>query len=224
MKKINVLEGQMDLFTMQIQESIKSTERINAVIEKAKIEGDHFKDIINLYKNTCSRIVKTVSGALLVELEDKTLYFNKEGKNEFNMGVNFGILPADEIIVANDEKPFNDIQNKKLLEINPEKYIKRKGDLSIIIPTESKNLTITKEGWVIGWEQKPKFKENEIFTLGKTQENKELSIGDTVEFVYKKQNCKGKVVSIYNNNETINVSWDGKLTAFYHTNLKKVIV
>lgn len=223
MKKINVLEGQMDLFTMPIQEPIKPNEEIKTVIEKTKIEEDHFKDIINLYKNTCSRIVKTVPGALLVELEDKTLYFNKEGKNEFNMGVNFGILPADEIIVANDEKPFNDVQYKKLLEINPKQYIKRKGDLSIIIPTESKNLTITKEAWVIEWEQKPKFKEDEIFILGKAQENQEFIIGDIVEFVYKKQNCKGKVVSIYNNNETINVSWDGKLTAFYHTNLKKVI-
>jgi hypothetical protein len=45
-----------------------------------------------------------------------------------------------------------------------------------------------------------------------------------VEFVYKKQNCKGKVVSIYNNNETITVSWDGKRTAFCYTNLKNVIV
>lgn len=138
------------------------------------------------------------------------------------MGVNFGILPGDEIVIANDEKPFNDVQYKKLLEINPKQYIKRKGDLSIIIPTETRNLAITKEGWVIEWKQKPKFKENEIFILEKVQENQEFNVGDMVEFVYKNQNCKGQVTRIYNNNETINVSWDGKQTAFYHSKLKKV--
>lgn len=43
-----------------------------------------FNDIINLYSVSCRRIVKTCSGELLVELEDKTLYFNSKGINEFN--------------------------------------------------------------------------------------------------------------------------------------------
>lgn len=118
MKKVNILEGQIDLFNLPIQEPIKPKEKF--IIEKQEIKEDVFEETINLYKNSCLRIIKMICGALLVEVEDKTMYFNKEGKHEFNLSTNIGIMPADEIIIANDEKPLNDIQMDKLQKNKPQ--------------------------------------------------------------------------------------------------------
>lgn len=220
--KVNVIDGQMDLFSMPIQEPIKTKE---IIVAKPKMEQDNFKDIISLYKDTCNRIVKIVSGALLVELEDKTLYFNSEGKDEFNLGIDVGLTPSDEIIIANVDKNLNDIQLSKLAIMDPTQYIKRKGDSSIIIPTGTKTIVINKNGWVIEWIMKPIFKEDEVVLRVKEEQpqDEELRIGDKVQFKYSNEQCVGEIKSIYNNGETINVSWNGKHTAFFHKCLKKVI-
>lgn len=235
--KVNIIDGQMDLFSMPIQEPVRPKEEI--IIAKPKIETDNFKDIINLYKDNCIRIVKTVSGALLVGLEDKTLYFNSEGKNEFNLNPDVGLTPADEIIIANVDKELNDIQLMKLEELQPKQYIKRKGEANVIILGDSKTITINPRGWVLEWKMKPKYHENELFITKMANENtdlankvtemdiiitetEEIKIDDMVEFSYRNQICIGKIVSIYNGGETVNVSWDGKHTAFYYKSVKKV--
>ena len=114
MKKVNILEGQIDLFNMTIQESvIKPKEKV--IIEKQEMKEDHhFQSIINLYKESCNRIIKTVSGALLVEFEDKTKHFNGQGVHEVDLGINIGLMPADEILIVNRDKSLNEIQLKKL--------------------------------------------------------------------------------------------------------------
>jgi hypothetical protein len=161
LKKTTVLDGQIDLFSLTIQEPItKPKEKV--IIEKQEMEKDTFINIINLYKESCSRIVKTVSGALLVELEDKTKYFNGQGIHEFDLGIDIGLMPSDEIIIVNKEKCFNDIQMEKLKGINPTKYIKRKGDANLIIPLHDKTIVINPRGWVIEWKQKPIYKDNEV--------------------------------------------------------------
>lgn len=216
MKKTTVLDGQIDLFSLTIQEPItKPKEKV--IIEKQEMEKDTFINIINLYKESCSRIVKTVSGALLVELEDKTKYFNGQGIHEFDLGIDIGLMPSDEIIIVNKEKCFNDIQMEKLKGINPTKYIKRKGDANLIIPLHDKTIVINPRGWVIEWKQKPIYKDNEVVILETT-----LDIGDKVEFTYNKEIHKGKIATIYNNGETVNVIWNGKHTAFYYKCVKKI--
>lgn len=203
MKKLNILDGQIDLFNMPIQEPIiKPKEKV--IVEKQEIKEDHFQNIINLYKESCNRMIKTVSGALLVELEDKTKYFNGQGVHEFDLGIDIGLIPADEILIVNQDKPLNEIQLKKLEEINPNRYIKRKGDANIIIPGD-KTTVITPRGWVIEWEQKPVYKEDEVVlrTIEIKVMDQNLNVGDIVEFEYAKETYKGKIVSIYNNGETI---------------------
>lgn len=222
MKKLNILEGQIDLFNMPIQEPIiKPKEKV--IVEKQEIKEDYFQNIINLYKESCNRIIKTVSGALLVELEDKTKYFNGQGLHEFDLGIDIGLIPADEILIVNQDKPINKIQLKKLEEMNPSRYIKRKGDANIIIPGD-KTTVITPRGWVIEWEQKPVYKEDEVVlrTIEIKVPDQNLNAGDIVEFEYEKETYKGKIVSIYNNGETINVVWNGKHTAFYYKCVRKI--
>lgn len=225
MKKLNVLEGQIDLFNMPIQEPVvKPQLKEKVIIKKQEIKEDHFENIINIYKESCRRIIKMVCGALLVEVEDKTMYFNVEGKNEFNLNTNIGIMPADEILVANDNKPLNEMQLKKLEEINPERYIKRKGDANIILPMQDKTIVINPRGWVIEWQQRPIYKDDEVILRTKEEKTQKenLTIGDTVEFEYGKQKQVGKVASIYNNGETVNVIWEDKHTAFHYKSVNKI--
>lgn len=221
MKNINVIDGQIDLFNLPIQEPVKPKEKI--IVEKLEIKEDKFKEIINLYKDSCKRIVKRVSGTLLVGLEDKTMYFTSQGINEFDLSPDVGLMPADEIILANEDKELNDLQLKKLNGIKVTEYIKRKGDSNIIIPGE-KTIVINPKGWVIDYEQKPNFKEDEVVILENSMKlsNEELKIGDTVEFEYEKKKEVGKISSIYNNGETINVAWNHKHTAFYYKCVKKI--
>ena len=71
MKDEGIIEGQISIFELPIIEPMKPKYKI--VKEATVIKSDKLDDIINLYSDTCSRIVKTYSGALLVELENKTL-------------------------------------------------------------------------------------------------------------------------------------------------------
>ncbi|AQR95539.1 hypothetical protein [Clostridium saccharoperbutylacetonicum] len=237
--KVNVIEGQIDLFSISIQEPIKPKEEI--IIDKPKIKAYDFKEIIEQYKNSCNRIVKRINGALLVGFDDKTMYFNTSGKNEFDLDNDIGLMPGDEILVANKDIGLNDLQLSKLAIMDSKHYIKRKGDSNIII-LSSKTTVINPKGWVIEYEQKPKYHENELFItkmasestdsankvtemdkiITDAKDNEKLEIGDKVEFSYEDQSFIGKVVSTYNNAETINVSWNGKHTAFYYKCLKKI--
>jgi signal peptidase I len=225
----------MDLFNLPIQQPIKSKEEKILIIEKPMIKEGNFKEIIKLYKESCNRIIKRVSGDLLVGFEDKTMYFNKQGIHEFDLSSDVGLMPADEIILVNEDREFNDLQLKKLNDMKVTEYIKRKGDSNIIIPGE-KTIVINPKGWVIEYEQKPKYHENELFitemakeiTDSATKSTKmdinitEFEIDDSVEIEYQGIKSKGKVVRIYNNGETINVDWEGKRTAFYYKNVKKI--
>lgn len=223
MKKLDIIDGQINLFDIPIQESVQPKEEKTLCIEKQKIEADNFREIINLYKNSCNRIIKTASGALMVEIEDKTLYFNQQGKNEFNLSADVGLIPADQIILANKDKALNEVQLKKLEEIGPERYIKRKGEANVIIPMDSKVITITSRGWVLEWNMKAVYKDDEVFTFkNASKEDQELNVGDTVEFLYEKETCKGNITRIYNNGDTVNVTWDGKHTAFYYKCVRKI--
>lgn len=236
MKNINIIEGQVNLFDLPIQEPDKPKEE--KVIYKPIIEVDNFKEIINLYKDSCNRIVKRVSGALLVGFEDKTMYFNKQGINEFNLSPDVGLMPADEIMLVNKNKELNDLQLKKIKDMHASQYIKRLGDSNIIIPMEEKTIVINHKGWVIEYLQKPRYHPDELFiteTPNKITDraNKytkvdtnitDFQIDDLVEIEYEGIKNTGKVVSIYNNGETINVTWDGKHTAFHYKNVKKNII
>lgn len=54
------------------------------------------------------------------------------------------------------------------------------------------------------------------------KKNREIRVGDKVRFMYSGEMHEGIVKRIYNNAETINVAWDGKVTAFYYKKIEKV--
>lgn len=229
MKSQDCIEGQISIFDLPAIEIVKPKE---IVIKEENKEIDKFDSIIKLYSNSCSRIVKTLSGALLVELNDKTLYFNSDEVNEFNLPKDVGIMPGEEMLIVNIDKEINEIQRQKLKDLNPKQYIKRKGDANLIIPGE-KTIVINPNGWILEYIQKPKFKENEIFETENHFINKvieeniresdiDYKVGNKVYIEYQGIKSIGKIVRIYNNGETLNVVLDGKQTAFYYKNVELV--
>lgn len=236
MKNEYLIDGQISIFDLPAIEVIKPKE---IVIKEKDKEIDKFDSIIKLYSKSCRRIVKTLSGALLVELEDKTLYFNASGINEFNLAKDVGIMPGEEILIVNIDKKINEIQKQKLEALKPKQYIKRKGDANLIIPGE-KTIVINPEGWVLEYNQKPMYHSNELinteFNLNineiKDRDNEiavditdtGFKVDDEVNIEYQGIKAVWKVVRVYNNGETLNIKWDGKQTAFYYKNVCKVIM
>lgn len=54
------------------------------------------------------------------------------------------------------------------------------------------------------------------------KKNREIRLGDKVRFMYSGEMHIGIVKRIYNKGETVNVSWDGKVTAFYYKKVERV--
>ncbi|MBE6088138.1 MAG: hypothetical protein E7206_08885 [Clostridium beijerinckii] len=246
-KMDEVLDGQISIFDLVLNE-VKEHKKEYAPI--AKIHKDKFAEIINLYKPNAARIVKRIYGVLLVELEEKTLYFNSDGVKELELKKDIDLLPADEILFVNQDRKLNDMQLKKLKDMHVTEYIKRKGDANIIIQKRDKTLVINPKGWILEYLQKPKYNEDELYKIEIPKENIGLHIlsaetdiaekksiikpstfahnliefeeDDLVEIEYEGTRHIGKVVRIYNNGETLNIKWDGKQTAFYYKTVKKI--
>lgn len=228
-----ILEGQISIFDLELNFSQKSKKENIPVV---KSHRDKFAEIINLYQSSSARIVKQVCGALLVELEDKTLYFNRDGVKELELRKDMALLPGDEILVVNQDRELNELQLQMLKALNVKEYIKRKGDANIIIQKQGKTIVINPKGWILEYVQAPKYKENEVFSTKIHNENAdsnnkitesyedhiEFNLDDTVEIEYEGSKEIGKIKRIYNNGETINVLWNGKQTAFYYKCVRKV--
>ncbi|WP_017210153.1 hypothetical protein [Clostridium beijerinckii] len=124
MKNECCIKGQISIFDLPVIEAVKSNV---IIIKEENKEIDKLGIIIKLYSQSCSRIVKTLSGALLIELDDKTMYFNASGINEFNLPKDVAIMPGEEILIVNIDKEINEIQKQKLEALKAKQYIKRKG-------------------------------------------------------------------------------------------------
>lgn len=234
MKSECFIEGQISIFDLPAIEVIKPKK---IIIKEEIKEIDKFDTITRLYSQSCIRIVKTLSGALLVELDDKTLYFNASGINEFSLPKDVGIMPGEEILIVNSDKKINETQKQKLEALKPKQYIKRKGDANLIIPGE-KTIVINPKGWILEYNQKPSYHSNELINtefnieINEMDDKKneievetndiEFKIDDEVNIEYQGIKTVVKVVRVYNNGETVNVKWDGKQTAFYYKNVIKV--
>lgn len=229
-----ILEGQISIFDLELNVVHEPKKQNKPVVKSHK---DKFAESINLYEFSAARIVKQVCGAFLVELEDKTLYFNKDGINELILKKDIALLPGDEILVVNQEKNLNELQLQKLKDMNVTEYIKRKGDANIIIQRSDRTIVINPKGWVLEYVQAPKYNKNEIFSTKMPKENTDLNnkitesdedltefnLDDIVEIEYEGKKEVGKVKRIYNDGKTINVSWNGRQTAFYYKCVKKVV-
>lgn len=217
MKKDIKIEGQLDLFSLPLSD-IQPQQPKKVPVSKAS----DLDKIIEQYRDSCKRIVKH-HRVLLIGLEDKTLYYNQHGEYEFDLNADIGLMPADEIVVVNKDLEINEIQLKKLHEISPKSYVKRKGDVNIYLPKENSTEVITKDGWLIEWNQKLKYKEDELIIAmdpvsheAKAADDKELNIGDLVSFMFKGQLCMGTIRRIYNKGETVNVDYLNIVIPFYY--------
>lgn len=98
MKSEYPIDRQISIFDLPSIAVIKPKE---IIIKEEIKEIDKFDAITKLYSQSCSRIVKTISRILLVELDDKTLYFDASGIKKFNLFKYVGIISGEEIIIAN---------------------------------------------------------------------------------------------------------------------------
>lgn len=220
MKKDIKIEGQLDLFSLPLSDI--QPQQPKKEVTKPVSKASDLDKIIEQYRDSCKRIVKH-HRALLIGLEDKTLYYNQHGEYEFDLNADIGLMPADEIVVVNKDLEINEIQLKKLHEISPKSYVKRKGDVNIYLPKENSTEVITKDGWLIEWNQKLKYKEDELIIAMdpvpyevKVADEEELNIGDLVSFMFKGQLCMGTIRRIYNKGETVNVDYLNKVIPFYY--------
>lgn len=176
MKNECFIEGQINIFDLPVIEVIKSKE---IIIKGKNKERDNLDSVIKLYSKSCSRIVKTHSGALLVELEDKTLYFNASGINELNLAKDVGIMPGEKTIVINPKGCVLEYNQKPSYHSNE------------LINTEF-NLKINE---IEGRKKKIEVDMTDI----------EFKVDDEVNIEYQGIKAVGKVVRVYNNGETLNV-------------------
>lgn len=173
-----------------------------------------------------SRIIKYCGGGLGIELfqddEYTTLYINNEGIKEFNMKKS-KVLPMDQVIYYKGIFKANELQEQKLEEIRDKalKIIRRKGDENIILETKDKVLSINSKGWILEFNNvQAVYSEDEV---ERKEVNAEISVGDTVEIVYRSEKAVGVVTRIYGpGNSTINVIFNGMHTSFYKGNVRKV--
>lgn len=202
--------------------------------------SDVFKGIIDKYKDTCKRIVKSISGALLVEMDGETLYFNKDGYKEMILSDNLPVLPGYIMLVINEDKPVSEKQIEILNELNISKCIKRIGDSNIYF-LRDQTICINNKGWILEYQQEPIYDKSMIYSLEPTvsketiilntnsdNENStdsmlectdieyKFSIGDDVIAKYGDDFIEGTVYSVYNNGETINIKWNNCISAFYY--------
>lgn len=216
MSKINVIEGQTSLFEMDFTNEVKDIPKKNFT---SRVSGIDL--IMNLYKDTCRLITRTYLGNIVVYLDGSVKFYNNnyELDGEYK---SFDILPNAEILAANVETEINDIQKSKLKEIDPEKYVLRKGDNNIYIQKDNGVIYITPKGKV--WDTKYKLKINGLCKVIENKKllNRSITVGDTVKAVYKDEKIVGKVSRIYNGGDTLNVIWNDKSTAFYIGCLEKV--
>lgn len=122
-----------------------------------------FEDIVNKYKDTCVRIVECYNGLLLVETQEKSIYFNSNGIKEFESKKSNAIMPMDKILVCNKDIELTDIQIKRLSEIHYGKYIKRRGDANIILLLDKNTVVINPLGWVLEYSQSALFDKSEVY-------------------------------------------------------------
>ena len=236
MKSI-VVDGQISLFEEQ--------PKINNIIPSKEEYMDNaiFKELIKKYKDTCTRIAK-VENKLYVEIEDQTLSFEADGEPGRIFVKDMLLRPKDEILVDTEHKPINEKQIKALKKIQTDKFIKRNGDNNILIQYKNFCIAIYPSGHFAKWKSEAVYKDDEVYSISeieninkmheeikedpnvkeliKADESEEyFKLGDKVSFNYHGPQI-GEIVRIYNNGDTVNVSWDNKQTAFYYKSVVKI--
>lgn len=233
MKSI-VVNGQLSLFDEQ-------PKVVNIILTKEENKDNTiFKELIDKYRDKCTRIVK-VEKKLYVEIDGQTLSFKPDGEPGGIFIKDMLLRPKDEILVANEYKHITSEQIKTIKnKMHVDKFIKRKADNNVLIQYKNFCMAIYPNGHFAKWKSPAVFKYNEVFRIDEIEsinnlneevvqnpipdvinDDEELHLGDRVSFNYHGMQI-GKIARIYNNGETVNVSWDNKQTAFYYKSVVKI--
>ena len=228
--KTIITEGQISIFDLP-KEIIQPKETATKPVPRAS----NFDKIINQYKDSCNRIF-IIEKKLYVEIGDQTLSYEADGEPGGIFIRDMLLRPKDEILVANEYKSITAEQIKTVKnKMHVDKFIKRKSDNNILIQYDNFCMAIYPNGHFAKWKSPAVFKDNEVFRIDEIESiNKlneevvqdpipdvELHLGDRVSFNYDGMQI-GKIARIYNNGETVNVSWNNRQTAFYYKSVVKI--
>ncbi|MFR2890928.1 hypothetical protein [Clostridium butyricum] len=237
MKSI-VVDGQLSLFDEQ-------PKVVNIIpIKEENKDNPIFRELIDKYRDTCTRIVK-VEKKLYVEIGDQTLSYEADGEPGGIFIRDMLLRPKDEILVANEYKSITAEQIKTVKnKMHVDKFIKRKSDNNILIQYDNFCMAIYPSGRFAKWKSAAVYSDNEVYSMNEIENIKQiheeikedpkvedeievkeseetLRLGDKVKFNYDGPK-EGNIVRIYNKGETVNVSWDNKQTAFYYKSVVKI--
>lgn len=192
----NVTIEKFDCIFEEKQEYEKSTDIVNcfnlsdfALKVDLPFLNEHFisqlnkqqLNIIDKYKDSCSRIIQKSSGVILVEIDNSTLYFNSQNELDFTIPKTTPLLPSDKILVVNKDKYINQKQLDVLNDMKVTRCIKRIGDANIII-CDSSTIVINPNGWVLDYTQRPCY--NSQIELYAAKSSGCVDDDNTLDFVY----------------------------------------
>lgn len=186
------------------------TEQQGKVIEKYKAHPD------------INRIIQYCGGGLGIELKVeygfRTIYVNRDGKEEYEFNKKISVLPMDKIVYYKEKLKTNELQEQRLKELkdNIIKVVRRKGDGNIIVELKDKVISINPVGWILEFNNcKAAYEEDEIInnTTEKHTEKKvigeSVKVGDIVQAHYGKEIIQGEVIREYGTgNQILNIIFD----------------
>lgn len=232
MAKVKDIEGQVTLWNMEVVEK-PTTPKIEQNIMQPKKEpvevknySSNIEKAIAKYKEleNVNRIIKYCSGGLGVEIKEedsyKTIWVNREGKEEAVFQGKTSVLPMDRIIYYTEELKANELQEERLRELKVSKSdleeIRRKGDENIIAIANNRIYSINSKGWILEYENiKAIYTEDEVIKEHEEEslENMQESIkeNDLVEAYHGKRKIKGRICRVYGQGEKIlNIIFDNE--------------
>jgi hypothetical protein len=247
-----MLPGQITFWDIEMTEKHKKvTEKPVSFIkteQKVTEIGNSYTEkqgkVIDKYKgfNNLERIIHYCGGGIGIELFNeegyKTIYINKQGKEEFTSGKKLPVLLMDRIIYYKFfQSVINNMQEEKLKEVlkeNPEGIvIRRKADDRIQVQLPDKVISINPIGWTLEYQGcRAVYENDEVDRQDRTVEaniediQKAIKLGDFIEAQHGQRLIQGEIVHIYGSgNETLNISFDNNTreTAIHRSRVTRLI-
>lgn len=194
-----------------------NTKKDSSVTEQQSNVMEKYKAHLNL-----NRIIHYCGGGVGIELKQedgfRTIYVNREGKEEFTKDKKLAVLPMDKILLYKEELKTNEIQEQRLTELkdNIIKVVRRKGDENVIVEIKDKVISINSKGWILEFNNcKTIYEEKEILNTA-TEEPKDknsigesVRVGDIVQAYHGKEIIQGQIVQEYGiGNQILNIIFD----------------
>lgn len=216
------------------------TEAKQELTEEQQKILDKFKDddrVIRKIHHACGRLSIEIKEDELI----RTIHFDREGKNIFEVNNQIPVLPKDKILYYAPQlnNTPNELQMKKIDEVK-DKYkvnrtIHRGGDYNILMEHEGGVISINRKGWILEFElvKKVECTEDEIIkdksevpVVNLEEIQQSVKQGDIVEAQFGEKTITGEITWVYGScNESLNIRFDNgtKHTAIHRSNILRVV-